>query len=185
MHRVSGITGCGPLFKDIMLLLHERDHGIEFEEPEGLVRRSICPLSGKLVTADCPGQMEEIFIQGSEPDESCDHRHANQISAENANLSHEQNPTHPIQISFPVDGDMFKIDPILPKPYQKIRFRVKVSDKRVNHLEWWINDQRIQVTTPPYSFSWQLKPGIYTIKAIAKTGITKLESRSVKITVLS
>jgi len=185
MHRVSGITGCGPLFKDIMLLLQERAQGIKFKEPEGLVRQIICPLSGKLVTADCPGQMEEIFIRGSGPVEFCDHIHTNQIITGNAGPAPARHRLDLIQISFPVDGDMFKIDPILPKPYQKIRFRANVIDKRVNRLEWWVNNRKIEVKDPPYSFSWQLKPGSYTIKATARAGEKKLESRPVKITVLS
>ncbi|MCP2520305.1 penicillin-binding protein 1C [SCandidatus Aminicenantes bacterium Aminicenantia_JdfR_composite] len=71
MHNVSGITGCGPLFRDIMLLLERKGTGGNFVEPSGLTKVSICPLSGKIPNSHCPGKIEEIFIKGTEPVETC------------------------------------------------------------------------------------------------------------------
>ncbi|MGQ9671703.1 MAG: penicillin-binding protein 1C [Candidatus Aminicenantales bacterium] len=72
MHNVSGITGCGPLFRDIMLFLH-RNGWSRFVEPEGIVRRAVCPDSGELPTPFCPGAVEELFIAGTEPQALCSH----------------------------------------------------------------------------------------------------------------
>ena len=185
MHRVSGISVCGPIFKDIMLHLHRKDGALEFEEPEGLVYRDICPLSGKLATAECPGHIEEIFIRGTEPAELCDHVHTHRLSYGSQGVILDRASSPPIRITFPVPGDLFKIDPILPDPYQRIRFRAKVADSGVNRVEWWVNGQKIGVTASPYSIFWQLKPGSHTIKATAKAGEKNLESRPIKFTVLS
>jgi len=185
MHRVSGITGCGPLFKDIMLHLHRKGGAAEFQEPEGLVHRKICPLSGKLATPECPGDIQEIFIRGTEPDEPCDHDHLHRLICGDQGLLLTREKSLSIHITFPVHGDLFKIDPILPPSYQTIQFQAAVVDRHVNHVEWWINGRRTGVTVSPYSLSWQLKPGSYTIKVTARAGEKNLESRPVKFTVLS
>ncbi|MFQ6082005.1 MAG: penicillin-binding protein 1C [Candidatus Aminicenantia bacterium] len=72
MHNVSGVTGCGPIFRDIMFLLEKVGTGGEFEIPSGLIKVSVCPDSGKLPNSYCPTQIKGIFIQGTEPKETCD-----------------------------------------------------------------------------------------------------------------
>ncbi|MCD6471742.1 penicillin-binding protein 1C [Candidatus Aerophobetes bacterium] len=73
MRNVSGVSGAGPLFRDIMLLLEKRDKGrnFNFTIPEGLTEVYICPQSGMLVSSSCPGKIKEIFIKGTEPKEVC------------------------------------------------------------------------------------------------------------------
>lgn len=46
----------------------------EFPFPEGLVRVSIDPTTGKVATRQCPEKFEELFILGTEPTEECPHR---------------------------------------------------------------------------------------------------------------
>ena len=79
MHNVSGITGCGPLFRDIMLLLHQKDDWSWFEQPEGIVSCIVCPESGELRTEFCPGSVEEIFVAGTEPQTPCSHHSATAV----------------------------------------------------------------------------------------------------------
>ena len=73
MQNVSGVSGAGPLFRDIMLLLERRDRerNLNFTIPEGLTEVYICPRSGMLVGSSCPGKIKEIFIKGTEPKEVC------------------------------------------------------------------------------------------------------------------
>ncbi len=70
MHRVSGVTGAGPLFRDIMLALH-KSCPADFPEPEGIVRCHVCPKSGALTGPHCPNSVVEVFLAGSEPVETC------------------------------------------------------------------------------------------------------------------
>jgi len=186
MHNVSGITGCGPLFRDIMLLLGEKDSRKEFEKPEKLIRLNICPLSGKLSTDPCPGYMEEIFVKGTEPQEFCSlHNNNNEgFNKEDDFFSIKEKPRESIKISFPLDGDIFKIDPILRKEYQVIYFKASLPG-RVKEVEWWLNNRKIGISSYPFSFSWTLKPGFYTIKATVKMGNKRLESQPIQINVLS
>jgi penicillin-binding protein 1C len=71
MRKASGITGAGPLFRDIMLYLEQRGTGGDFRRPPGLVEFSVCPSSGLLPNKNCPGAMKEIYIDGTEPKDSC------------------------------------------------------------------------------------------------------------------
>lgn len=67
MYRVTGVTGAGPIWHDVM---EEALRGIpanQFPVPDGLVEREICDASGLLATADCPRVRREIFIQGTAP----------------------------------------------------------------------------------------------------------------------
>ena len=73
MRNVSGVSGAGPLFRDIMLLLEKRENwrNFDFTTPAGLVEAYICPQSGMLVSSLCPGQIKEIFVKGTEPQGVC------------------------------------------------------------------------------------------------------------------
>jgi penicillin-binding protein 1C len=187
MHNVSGITGCGPLFRDIMFFLAKGKDKIEFEEPPGLVRKTICALSGQLPKDSCPGKIEEIFIPGTEPQNFCtlDHKKDNSSVASIANLDRKIEK-ETIEITFPQDGDIFKMDPILHKEFQRIQFKAHINtQKSVQRVEWWVNSQKLNTSTYPYSLSWNLKPGLYIIKVQASLKDNKFESRPVKIIVLS
>lgn len=72
MRDTSGITGAGPIFAEVVERLSRGEPRRDFARPEGLVRTTICALSGKLPTPDCPATIEEWFIAGTEPHERDD-----------------------------------------------------------------------------------------------------------------
>jgi penicillin-binding protein 1C len=186
MHNVSGITGCGPLFKDIMLLLHKGKAEADFPEPIGLVRTAVCPQSGLNPTDFCPGVVREVFIAGTEPQGICPH-HRREGEVARAAAAHKGAPTlaH-FAISFPRDGDIFKVDPVLRKEHQRIKLRAAIPSRDgIAKVEWWINGDKVGETGSPFSFFWNLRPGSYTIKATAVRDGAPLESPPVKILVLT
>lgn len=67
MRGTSGITGAGPIFHDTMLAAMQNLSKSSFKQPEGIIEREICTLSGKLPTEHCPHKMREWFIWGTEP----------------------------------------------------------------------------------------------------------------------
>ncbi len=79
MIGASGVTGAGPLFRDLMLALRERDQRQSpprarepgFQPPANLVGAAVCPVSGELPGPDCPGTMEEWFLVGTVPAARC------------------------------------------------------------------------------------------------------------------
>jgi penicillin-binding protein 1C len=71
MAHVSGVTGAGRLFRDVMLLLHEHHPPAAFPTVPGLTRVEICPDSGELPGPDCPQHVTEAFLADHTPQRSC------------------------------------------------------------------------------------------------------------------
>ncbi|MBN2244772.1 MAG: penicillin-binding protein 1C, partial [Candidatus Aminicenantes bacterium] len=71
MQKVSGISGCGPLFRDIMLLLENKKPSPPFKQPDTVICTKVCPVSGYLAGDKCPGSIDEIFIAGTSPTAVC------------------------------------------------------------------------------------------------------------------
>jgi 1A family penicillin-binding protein len=81
MEHVSGVTGAGPIWHDVMESLHEGRPVRDFVEPEGMVRVEVCADSGLLPQgrleigdsrlgrqpARCSHTVNELFIAGTEP----------------------------------------------------------------------------------------------------------------------
>ena len=62
MQQVAGVTGAGPLFRRVMLMLHNAKDPLDFDQPEGLVEIEVCALSGKKRGPDCPHGVNELFL---------------------------------------------------------------------------------------------------------------------------
>lgn len=67
MRGVSGVTGAGPLWRDVMLRVAGGDPDRGFMAPAGLARTEICPLSGALHGPHCPQATQEWFAEGTRP----------------------------------------------------------------------------------------------------------------------
>ncbi len=188
MHNVSGISGCGPLFKDIMLLLQARETAAAFPEPKGIITAPVCPLSGQKPTASCPGVITEVFIEGTTPREPCAYHQKSSVAVITADGTGVQpGPSSRFEISFPRDGDIFKLDPILRKEHQRIKLRASVpKTEGISKVEWWVNGDKVgEAVSPSFSLFWNLRPGSYTIKATTVRDGSPLESPLVKVFVLT
>lgn len=179
MHNISGVTGCGPLFKDIMLLLENGKRRISFAENRDVTKVKVCPLSGKLATEHCPGAMEDVFIRGTEPREHCPIHSADETSKPKLGLGPED-----FRITFPQDRDVFKIDPVLRPEFQRIKLKSSMpSDWEIDRVEWWINQRKIGETAYPFCVYWSLRPGRFTIEAVAVRSNHKVKCTSIEIKV--
>ena len=70
MQDVSGVTGAGPIFRDVMLHLHEKHPATWFATPKDIVRARIDPRTGKRLTPQTPParvSREEFFVAGKLP----------------------------------------------------------------------------------------------------------------------
>ncbi|MBN1582924.1 MAG: transglycosylase domain-containing protein [Anaerolineae bacterium] len=72
MYHVSGITGAGPIWHDLMVSALKERPPQEFERPDGLVEVEICALSGQLPNKVCPHRRQELFIEGTQPVQTCE-----------------------------------------------------------------------------------------------------------------
>jgi penicillin-binding protein 1C len=74
MKQVSGVSGAGPIFTDVMMFLHTPPYGAppaDFLPPAHLVRMTVCAQSGSLPTRLCEKRLDEWFPEGHTPSESC------------------------------------------------------------------------------------------------------------------
>ena len=74
MRGVSGVSGAGPIFTDIMTFLHAPPYGQppeDFAVPPGLVQQPVCARSGKLPGPACRKTITEWFMKGKAPAERC------------------------------------------------------------------------------------------------------------------
>jgi penicillin-binding protein 1A len=69
---VTGATTALPIWTNFMLKAHEGLPVENFQEPTGIVHKIVCTESGLLATDKCPSIVEEIFVQGNEPEKTCD-----------------------------------------------------------------------------------------------------------------
>ncbi|HIE27252.1 TPA: penicillin-binding protein 1C [Candidatus Poribacteria bacterium] len=62
MQKVSGVSGAGPLFAEIMIALYSNKKlPSKFTMPQGLIKVPVCSLSGKRPNQNCPSVIEEII----------------------------------------------------------------------------------------------------------------------------
>ncbi len=67
MERISGVSGAGPIWHDVMEIAHRNMPAQWFARPAGLVDVRVCDLSGMLPTNDCAHTRTEWFIEGTQP----------------------------------------------------------------------------------------------------------------------
>ncbi|MCC7119362.1 MAG: penicillin-binding protein 1C [Anaerolineales bacterium] len=67
MQNVSGLTGAGPIWHDVMRAILEGQPEEAFTQPEGLEQATVCVLSGLLPTENCRQTRKEWFIKGTAP----------------------------------------------------------------------------------------------------------------------
>jgi len=71
MENVSGISGAGPLWAEVMVAAMRGQTEARFDRPGGLVTRRVCPLSGALAGPHCSASLEEHFIAETAPSRTC------------------------------------------------------------------------------------------------------------------
>ena len=72
MRQISGVSGAAPIWHDFMAEALKGRSGRDFAEPPGLVRLEICADSGLLPGDACPRRRTELFLPGTEPQQTCD-----------------------------------------------------------------------------------------------------------------
>lgn len=70
MQDVSGVTGAGPIFRDVMLHLHKKHAATWYDMPQGITHTRIDPRTGRRLTPQTPParmSREEYFVAGKLP----------------------------------------------------------------------------------------------------------------------
>ncbi|MBV9789941.1 MAG: PBP1A family penicillin-binding protein, partial [Chloroflexi bacterium] len=67
MENISGVTGAGPVWHEVMMAAHRGLPARSFQRPDGIVEVQICAEGGKLPSPTCPGAKLERFVAGTQP----------------------------------------------------------------------------------------------------------------------
>ncbi len=68
----GGTNPAGLLWDNVMTEIHKDLPPATFEEPEGIIRKSVCKYSGKLAGSSCGGNVyTELFTEANVPKETC------------------------------------------------------------------------------------------------------------------
>jgi membrane carboxypeptidase/penicillin-binding protein PbpC len=201
MKRVTGVTGAGPLWHDVMTAAHKGKPIRDFTRPDGLTYHEVCALSGKRPTPDCPHRVHEWFLEGSEPQTTCDmHRRVGdevrivlppeaQAWAREHNLAQPTDPlmdaTAAVRITRPHTGTVYRLDPSLDRDAQRILILVETPGKS-ERVTLTVDDQRFAtLNAPPYAVYWPLTEGDHTFRAaVRQADGTTRQSEPVRIAVL-
>ncbi|KPJ72735.1 hypothetical protein AMJ52_05360 [candidate division TA06 bacterium DG_78] len=159
MQGVSGISGAAPLFRDIMIELYRNQYPADFEKPSPLVQVKICAQSGRLASNTCTRVIEEIFIPGTEPAETCD------INHENDDRECVKRAINDIEIIHPSHGDIFKLDPQVSYSSQAIRFKVDVNAE-IDEIIFKLDGEDLCKKTYPFEYVWSAEPGEHVLEVV-------------------
>ncbi len=199
MQKVSGVSGAGPLFANIMHLLYsEKEYPEKKQLPQELIRVPVCPLSGKKPNHNCPSSIEEIIPKNSlvlYNKDSCN-MHLNDKGTvftalpekykEWAEALPAKDPSREIKeqerfkIVKPQQGAIFyRLSNVKPE-YQSIKIELATTEKE-KKVTWTLNGEKLKETSKEHSFLWQIKPGEYCLAA--KSELNRDLSSSINFTV--
>lgn len=183
MMKVSGISGAGPIFANIMYSLYQNKAWPEkYDPPEGMVKRVICPLSGKRPGKYCPSRLEEFIplrdLPEYETDECTMHladgnKSKTVVPAEFrvwADRLGIETASHPVdqavvEIVHPKNKAVYYRFANLKPEFQSIRLQAE-SYPDSAALHWFLNDHFLRKTSGTHEFLWQVIPGNFVLKAV-------------------
>ena len=131
MWNVTGITGAGPIWRDVISYLHKDLTSDPPKPPPGLVKRQVSISPGGRV-------YNEWYLKGSEPPPGQLHR----VSVKPAVAL--------AYIQYPTDGAVIAIDPDIPEISQSIRFK---SSGDMSSYNLYLNESLIGPVSKIYD--WQ------------------------------
>ena len=202
MHRVSGISGAGPIFARIMTLAMR---GIR---PEPLVDRSrfervrVCALSGRRAGPHCPSAVDELFLPGTAPHEDCEmHRTSGFAGARRpvldvgpefyawARTQGWQAGPWPAageagsgggELLAPADGDEYLLESGLPLAAQSIPVRVR-PPPGVLRLELRTDTGQVVALGPPFTGQLPARSGRHRVELWAPGGSAPLAAAEYRV----
>lgn len=99
-------------------------------------------------------------------------------------LSSEGRTEEKLTITYPDQGDVFVMDPILRREYQAITLTPSVPSG-TSSVSWVVDGKLYRECASPFVVPWRLVPGEHLFKMKARIGGQWRESPAVKITVVS
>lgn len=86
--RYGNGNPAGRIWSAVMKSIHKELPNKQFDEPEGILRATVCTISGKLATANCGGNVySEVFTADNIPTENCEGHSATSICLDSKMLA--------------------------------------------------------------------------------------------------
>lgn len=194
MHKVSGISGAGPIFAHVMALAMRGIH------PKPLVDRSlfahvrVCALSGQRAGRHCPSAVEEVFLPGTTPKEDCHmHRESGAGPARHPVLDvgvdfyawartqgwqagpwpDEGQGRGAAELLTPADGDEYLLEAGVPRSAQSIPVRIR-PPPGVLQLELRTDDGAVLPLAAPFTGRLPARSGRHRVEVWAPGGTAAL-----------
>jgi hypothetical protein len=150
-----------------MLELHRYNNPGIFRCPTTLVHRQICGRSGKIAGSGCTNVIEETFITGNEPVDTCDWH---DLVAENrTDITRKGRKeclsTKEIMIVSPRHGDIYKIDPQVSMESQRIKFRI-VAAEDIQTVFMRLDGKPLTTQDFPFEYLWSPSPGEHILEVM-------------------
>jgi len=145
MWDVSGVSGAAPLWLDVVNGLHRDLPSARPQAPPGVLRT-------RVVFEGVPeAEREELFLPGTE----------------SARIVYKGgSATARARIVYPADGQIVALDPDIPAPMQRVRFRHEGGGAQP--LQW-----RLDHAQAPADGLWAPVPGAWTLSLVDETGAVR------------
>ncbi|MGQ9665904.1 MAG: penicillin-binding protein 1C [Anaerolineae bacterium] len=120
MYGVSGVSGAGPIWHDVMMRIHQGRPRQEFSRPDGLMQVEVCAVSGLLPNPDCPHRRREWFIEGTQPTQTCSLHQRFRIDRRTGRLADASTPAgevvERVYLVLPAEAQEWARQENLPQP---------------------------------------------------------------------
>lgn len=177
MENVSGVSGAAPIFHEIMMALEKKSQlngTIRYVPPE-IVKESVCELSGDKPGPYCKHLIQEYFVKNNTPSKICAYHTEKGVQYpplflqwavdhnKKDSKAIDYNDIH-LKITFPNNGDIFKIDPELDRAYQNILVKAQIPSFMHRVAIVIDNNKDESQIQLPFSYRWKLIEGVHRIR---------------------
>jgi penicillin-binding protein 1C len=166
MFKVSGITGAGELWREVMDLLEEDyPYGLAPIVPPGVIELKVCPVTGLPAGPQCPNSMRDYFLSSLPLPPQCDHE-----SLHNATLMVPFGSQEGFGLIRPQSGEIYALDPSVSPNYNRVISLVQLEEG-TEEIIWVLNGEELSRSkvagSLKESYSVPLVKGLNRLEIIA------------------
>ena len=181
MKDLARVGNATTILRDIFLAIQKDWTQGEIAVPPGIVKRTICPLSGELLSENCRDSVEEYFDEKHLPGKTCTYhvREKGQMvvsypelygkwakkTQSEANLDVRMDRRR--WISFPQQGDFFYISDAISRQDQEITFEV-MGFAPGEEIEFVLDNSLYRTVLFPETPTWRLQRGDHSLSIRSK-----------------
>lgn len=160
MREVTGSEGPGVVLRSIFAYLERDGMSRPLPQSDGVERRRICALTGRLAGERCPSR-DELFIEGSHPHDVCSGDHEDL-----GRLVLQPDEIRDVRIVLPTPGLQLAVDARIPEAFQEFPFLLEAQEEP-RAVSWILNGE--ELSGRGRRFLWRVRRGHHTLHAIVES----------------